>query len=113
MSQDSRVIAADSKQYIIVPIEGQDDNGSLDPTSYPVEFAFLGQDATPDGDTTWYAGTWFTESQTYLPDIYKAKVLIGPDGGVVTLAAGSWSVWVRVTHPVEVPVEKADTILIV
>lgn len=112
MSQDPRVIPAASLQYIIVPVEGRDDNGPLDPTIYPVEFAFLGQDETPDGDTTWHAGTWFTEEQPYLPDIHKAKILIGP-GGAVELTAGSWSVWVKVTHTVEASVERANHILIV
>lgn len=112
MSQDSRIISALSRQYIIIPIEGKDDNGTIDPTAFPVEFAFLLQDGIPAVDTIWYAGTWFTETQAYLPDIYKAKVLIGPSGQVA-LTPGSWDVWVRVTHTVEQPIEKADTILIV
>lgn len=112
MSQDSRVIPALSKQYVIIPIEGKDDNGVIDPTPFPVEFAFLPQDEIPAVSTIWYAAEWFTEVRDFLPNIYKAKVLIGPSGQVA-LTAGSWDVWVRVTHTLETPIEKADTILIV
>jgi len=108
-----KVISAASKQYILVAIEGRDDNGVLDPTSLPVEMAFLPQDTTPDEDTTWHTGSWVTVIQSNLPNIYKGRVLIGPDGGVVTLTPGSWDVWVKVTHAVEEPVVKADTILVV
>lgn len=112
MSQDSRIISAQSKQYVIVEVEGQDDNGVINPTGLAVAFAFLPQDTVPTGATTWYAGSWFTVTQTGLDPIYKARVLIGPGGGVVTLTEGSWDVYVRVTHPTEVPIEKADTIYI-
>lgn len=112
MSQDSRVIPALSRQFIIVSIEGKDDNGVIDPTPFPVDFAFLPQDESPSVSTVWYTGEWFTDTQPYLPEIYMAKVLIGP-GGQVALTAGSWDVYVRVTHTVEQPIEKADTILIV
>lgn len=112
MSQDPRVIPATSLQYVIIPVEGRDDNGVVDPTPFPVEFAFLSQDAIPDGSTTWYAGVWITEERDFLPNIYKARVLIGPNGQVA-LTVGSWSVWVRVTHTVEIPIDRADTILII
>jgi hypothetical protein len=105
-------MSAMSTQYILVPIEGRDDNGIINPTTFPVEFAFLPQDTTPSALTTWHAGTWYTVSQDFLPNIYKAAILIGPSTAVV-LTPGSWDVWIRITHAVEQPVEKAATILII
>lgn len=113
LTDNNRVISALSKRYVVVPIRGSDDNGVINPTSLPVAMAFLPQGSQPSGLTTWYAAAWFTVTQASLAPIYKAKVLIGPGGGVVTLTVGSWDVWVKVTHVTETPVEKVDTIRVV
>lgn len=112
MSSDPRIIPALSSQFILYPIEGKDENGVLDPTGFPVEFAFLVQDATLALDTIWYTGSWTTEVQDFLPNIYRAQIKIGPNGAVA-LTAGSWDVYIRITAITEVPIEKVDTILIV
>jgi hypothetical protein len=111
--RSDKVISSASRQYIIITLEGRDDNGVLDPTSLPVAMAFLPQDIAPGVNTVWYPGTWTTVTQPNLNPIYEAKVLIGPGVDAIPLSLGSWDVWVRIIHPVESPVVRADTILIV
>lgn len=108
----SNGISALSTEYILVPVEGTDDNGVIDPTSLVVEMAIVPFEVAPSLLTTWFTAEWITVSQDNLDDIYKARLLVGP-GGVITLTVGSWDVWVRVTHVTETPMEKAGTILVV
>lgn len=112
LSNQNKVISVTAKKYILIPVKAKDDNGIINPTPYTVALAFLAQETQPNGLTTWYTASWVTVVRSGFPTIYKAKLLIGP-GGAIALTVGSWDVWIRVSHPVEVPVEKSDTILIV
>lgn len=76
------------------------------PTSDSVVFAFTAPGTKPTGSTTWYAGSWEIANGNYL-----ARCLVGPTG-TVTLAAGTYSVWVKITDSPEIPVLEVDTLIV-
>lgn len=69
---------------------------TFNPTSYPVNFAFISGPTEPQ-NTDWHAGSW---SSTQLP--YIAQILIGPNG--LQISPGRYQVWVQVISPAQVPV---------
>lgn len=106
-------ISSQSKEYLKVPVSARDSGGVVDPTGSPVAFAFLAPEVTPDVATTWTSGSWETATQPGTgADIYKARCLIGPSGAI-TLSAGSYDVWIRVTHNLEAVMRKAGSIRII
>lgn len=90
-----------STQVVQVRLQALSPDGVRDPTGYTVAFAFTR--ASPPfadpGPSDWQAGSW----AVYPGPQYWAQILIGPAGGV-TLGAGTWLGWVKVTGPSEVPV---------
>lgn len=68
-----------------------------------VEVAFLGPTAAPDATTTWHAAEW--EGAAGLTRSWR--LLIGP-GTDVPLAAGQYSVWVRVADVTETPIRRHE-----
>jgi hypothetical protein len=75
-------------------------NGSpnYNPTGDIVQLAFMAGDnkpTTPD----WQTGSWAIDPG---PE-YLAQCLVGPTG-TVTLAVGTWSIWVKVLDNPETPV---------
>lgn len=101
-------IPASSLEYVLVP-ETLTVNGlPVDPTSpaLTVELAFTAVDVAPaSGD--WTVGSWED-----VGGVWNARCLVGP-GGTVTLAAGTYDVWTRVTASPEKPVRKAPGRLVV
>lgn len=77
------------------------------PTADVVQFAFLPYESRPAGappaqspaSGDWVTASWLG-SQTVPP--YIAQCLIGP-GGVKTLTAGDWDVWIKFTDNPEAP----------
>jgi hypothetical protein len=90
-------IQATSLEYIKVSVAKED---GTSPMADPVYMAFMSTDSNPS------AGDWKTASWTNPGNVYYARCLVGP-GGTVTLAAGYYSVFVKVTDSPEVPVRKA------
>lgn len=100
-----------STEYIRVPMASERAGAPYDPTGDTVVMAFLAGAGPPEsGD--WKTASWDTDATTY-PPTYLAQCLIGPTGGTVTLTAGIWTVWVRVTDSPEIPVKRAGQIKIV
>lgn len=97
-----------STEYIRVPMSSERAGAPYDPTGDTVQMAFLAG-AGPPADADWKTASWDTDATTY-PATYWAQCLIGPAGGTVTLTAGVWSVWVKVTDSPEVPVRRAGQI---
>jgi len=88
------VISSASLESVMVPVT--DVNGTV-LSGNTVQMAFTaGQPTNPD----WKAATWTTLTS---PTRYLATCLVGP-GGTVTLADGSYEVWVKVTATPEIPV---------
>ncbi|MEU1778115.1 hypothetical protein ABZ545_01355 [Streptomyces abikoensis] len=92
-------IAVTSTEYVHVPIAATLD-GSVVTLTTPPKLAFLTTSGNPaPGD--WLTGQW--QSGT-------ARLLVGPVGGAITLAAGEYSVWVTWAAAAETPVYRAGTI---
>lgn len=76
--------------------------GASVPSPSPPKFAFLTGSGNPvPGD--WVTGEWAAP---------RARILVGPAGGVTTLAVGEYSVWVTFTAGTETPVYRAGTVTV-
>lgn len=93
---------ATSLEYVRTRVDVTDDTGAaVDPTSDPVAMAFTANGADPvSGD--WKTASWTTDATGARP-VYRARCLVGP-AGTVTLTAGLYAVWVRITDSPEIPV---------
>lgn len=88
-----------SLQYVQAQVSATAAGSPINPTGDVVQFAFPLDGAQP---STWYTGSWDGTSPRS-NGMYVAHCLVGP-GGTVTLTAGSYNVWVKVTDSPEVPV---------
>lgn len=115
----SEPVSALSLEEIPVTWTSDLDGTFIDPTGnttgqplLTVSFAFpvsSGNLAVPAQPVTWYAGSWL---QGGTGKGWLAQCLVGPGGGVVTLAAGNYDVWSKVTGNPEVPVKFAGTLTV-
>ena len=79
--------------YAVFQVKGIDlsSNSYVNPTSSALQVGFV-----PSGDggqtppSLWVPGVWIAN---VLAELYYASCLVGPDGGVITLAAGDWVPW--------------------
>lgn len=101
---------ASALKYVRVPMSAQKSGAAYDPTADTVTMAFIAGPAAPAGGD-WKTASWDADASTY-PPTYYAQCLVGP-AGTVTLAAGTWTVWVKVTDSPEVPVERAGQMKVV
>jgi hypothetical protein len=90
-----------SRQYIPVQVRAP-----VDPRGDSVQFAFLttGEPANTD----WATAVW-DSAPVAAGGAYTARCLVGP-GGTVTLAAGVYTLWVKITDSPEVPVMAAGKV---
>lgn len=93
-------LAAISTENIRIPVRA-----NVDPTSDPVEMAFMDSGAPDEPD--WTGGSWASGGPPYV-----ALCLVGPDGGV-ELAVGTYTVWLRITDNPERPAGPVGTLRIV
>lgn len=102
--------SAASLEDVLVPVTARSSGSAVDPTSSTVQMAFLDEPpetASPEsGD--WKTASWETNAVPE-PDQYEAKCLVGPSG-TVTLAAGTYYVWVKVTGSPEIPAKYSGII---
>lgn len=83
-------------------------NVIFNPTSDVVQFAFTeGYGVTP---SVWVTGSW--DSTVVQGSWYNAKCLVGPGAGGTALAAGTYTVWLKVTDNPEIPVRQTGTLII-
>lgn len=101
---------AGSLEYVRSAISAEKAGVAYDPTGDTVVMAFMAGPAAPSsGD--WKTASWDTAATTY-PPTYRAQCLVGP-GGTVTLTAGVYTVWVKITDSPEVPVKRAGQLKVV
>ena len=99
-------ISSVSLEYVRVQVTALKSGSSVNPTGDVVQMAFTGVGVLPvSGD--WKTASWETTPQ----NAYYAKCLVG-SGGAVTLAAGRYDIWVKVTDSPEVPVKLAGQLLV-
>lgn len=95
------LIPAASTEYLHIPITGP---AGVDLTNSPVRIAIVLHNSNPTSGE-WRDATWADGA---------ARILIGPDGGTLTLTAGTYTVWVAVDPPgAEHIVRKAKGLLLV
>jgi hypothetical protein len=99
-------ISALSLEYVRARVVAKEGSTEVDPTSYTVKMAFT---TTTPVTNDWKTATWETDADPE-PDVYYARCLVGP-AGTVTLTAGTYLVWVKITNATpEVPVKFAGTL---
>lgn len=77
----------------------------INPTSDTVKIAFMASGSPTSDD--WHTATW--ESGSSSP--YTAKILVGATG--VSLAVGTYVVWIKVTDSPEIPVKEYTERLVI
>lgn len=103
---DPLVIASGSTEYLKVPISATASGAAIDPTTSPVDLALTPSSVEPvSGD--WKVASWENEGS-----VHEARLLVGPLGSV-TLAPGSYDLWVRVRANMETPVLRVATLTVV
>lgn len=103
MPSDVFTFAATSSPYVFVPVKGKSSGSAINPTSDTVQMAFLAvppETASPVS-ADWKTAAWEANTAV-VPNLYSARCLVGT-GGVITLTAGTWYVWVKITDSPEVP----------
>jgi hypothetical protein len=102
-------ISAASLQYVRVPVAAKVAGAVVDPTADVVTMAFMAGGTPTTGDLK--TASWETDPTTS-PPTYSARCLVGP-GGAVTLTAGLWSVWVKITDSPEIPLLHAGSLRVI
>lgn len=97
-----------TREYVPVTVSASAAGAPVNPTSDQVQMAFVAPGTNP-GVGDWQAAIWDTATAN---GVYTALCLIGP-GGTITLPAGVYSVWVKITDSPEIPVRQAFQIQIV
>ncbi|GIH07420.1 hypothetical protein Rhe02_54870 [Rhizocola hellebori] len=105
MSAELSVLAV---TYVKVPVRVTESGASVDPTGATVQMAFTASDVDPvSGD--WKTASWETDATT-TPDTYLARCLVG---SAVTLAVGTYDVWVKILASPETVVDRAGFLKVV
>lgn len=96
-------LAATSTEYVRVTATSQAAGSVITPAAAP-KFAFLpasnsGNPAVDD----WTDGEW---------NAPWARIMVGPNGGALTLTAGEYSVWLTWTAGTETPVYRSGTLTV-
>lgn len=99
-----------STTYVKCRISAKENGVDANPTSGTVEFAFIPDSASNPNPVSgdWKAGSWESALDGGVYS-YWGRCLIG-SGGVVTLTAGSYDVWVRVTKSPEVVIDNVGVL---
>jgi hypothetical protein len=97
-----------SKEYVRVSVHAKENGVVVNPTTDVVQMAFTAGIDPVGGD--WKTASWETDA-TSEPDTYYARCLVGP-GGTVTLAAGRYTVWLKLTDATEIPVRKIGQLVV-
>lgn len=97
-------MSSTSLEYLRARVSATSDGVAIDPTGFAIEFAFPIPGEDP---STWVAGSWEVAGT-----FYYARCLVGPSGGVITLANGIYDVYVRVTASPEKPVRQVGVLVV-
>lgn len=94
--------SAVSLQYVQAAVTATAAGAPVNPTSDVVQFAFMPGSTAP-GSSDWKTGTWDGTAPRLTGNGYLAQCLVGP-GGTIALAAGTYTMWIKITDSPEVPV---------
>lgn len=91
-----------STEFVLVPVVATKAGVAYNPTADAVQFAFMPTATQVPQNTDWVGGSWDTVPSNALYP-YNAKCLVGPTG-TITLAIGTYIIYVKITDSPEVPV---------
>ena len=98
-------VSALSLGFIRAKVTARESGVQINLSGDTVQLAFPLHDVAPvSGD--WKSAAWEVDATTN-PTVYYARTNVGPSG-TVTLTAGLYDVWVKLTHGGEVPVLKCE-----
>ncbi|MEU1800892.1 hypothetical protein [Streptomyces sp. NPDC019937] len=100
-----------SLQYVQTAVTATVAGAPYNPTVSSVEFAFTRVPAAP-GPSDWVTGSWDGTTPRLPGSTYVAQCLVGP-GGAITLVAGTYTMWIRITDTPEVPVINVGIVKII
>src|SRR6266508_2134109 len=92
-----------SLEYVRLPVSAKDSGVVVNPTSDAVAMAFIASGAPAGGDWKTYATT--------TPPNYYACCLVGP-AGTVTLAPGTYMIWLKITDTPEIPARAVAPLIV-
>jgi len=93
-------------EFVRVPVAATKSGVAYDPSADVVSLAFVPRGVDPQAADR-HQGSWEPSGDPSHP--FSARILVGP-GGVVQLAAGTYSVWVKIADNPEVPVLRAGIV---
>lgn len=99
----SLTISSLSLEYVKVQVT-KDDN--TNPTGDVVKMAFVADGVTPQ------SGDFKTADWQTVNSGYYVRCLVGP-GGIITLTAGLYVVWVKITDNPEIPVKRVNFLKVI
>lgn len=101
-------MSALSTQYVQTPVRAFQQGQPYNPTGDAVVMAFIAGFGEP-GNTDWKTASWAWT--TAINGYYIAQCLVGP-GGTITLAQGTYAVWIKITDNPEIPVINTGSLTI-
>lgn len=95
-------LAATSTEFVKVSVTASADGSPITLTD-PPKMAFLSGTGDPvSGD--WHPAEWHSGN---------ARIMVGPDGGTLTLTPGTYWVWATWTAGAETPVERSGRLRVI
>lgn len=79
----------------------------INPTTDTIQFAFILDDTRDPISADWVIGSWETDIVDAI-STYYGRCLVGPTGGVIALAVGTYRIWIRISDMPETVVKRAD-----
>jgi hypothetical protein len=104
-------ISSLSTQYVLVPVRAYSLGQPYNPTALDAEMAFVSGWAKPT-DEQWNTASWAwtTTSNGY----YAVQCLVGPSSDpLISLATGTYNIWVQISGNPEIPVAPCGTLTVV
>lgn len=89
-------LPASSREYVYAPV-------GAEALGLPTEIAIVAEDAGEPADSDYRQASW---------EGGEVRILVGPGGGDIVLAAGVYVVWVRVTAGDEKPVRRSGLLTV-
>lgn len=100
-------ISVASTEYAKAVVRLREGGRYVNPTARTVKATLTAIDAKPDDDTTWSTASWETDGSRFV-----ARVLVGPTGGVVNPAVGTYVLWFKITSSPEDVVMRSGPLVI-
>lgn len=94
-------LAAISTEFVKVTVVAKSGGTSIQ-LAVPPAFAFLLADTSPVAED-WLTGEWLAP---------HGRILVGPNGGTITLEPGEYKLWIKFAGGSETPVYRCGTVTV-